>query len=255
MAFLSIAKVFHKRLAPRINEFSYDVFYLCFDISKISQLKRALLSIDSFNVFSFYNKDHAARDNKNIESWIRQILAEKNLNQKTKTIFLMAHPRLFGYVFNPVSFWFCLDENEKLIAVLCEVNNTFGENHNYLIFNSDHSPIQENQEFEAQKDFHVSPFYTREGKYKFRFKFSQEKIFTSINYLSNLDEKLLLTTVACRNIALNNKNLFKLFFAIPFVTFKVLALIHFQALKLVFKKIKYIKKPQEKTHKITVNAK
>lgn len=255
MAFLSIAKVFHKRLSPRVNQFSYDVFYLGFDITKILQIRRALLGVDSFNVFSFYSKDHGARDGKNIESWIRQILTTKNLNQKVKTIFLVTHPRLFGYVFNPVSFWFCLDENKNLIAVLCEVNNTFGEHHDYLIFNQNHAPIGENQEFEAQKDFHVSPFFTREGKYKFRFKFSPKNIFVAINYFSNDNQPLLLTTVSCKNIALNNRNLLKLFFAIPFVTFKVLALIHFQALKIIFKKIKYIKKPQQKTHKITFNAK
>lgn len=255
MAFLSIAKVFHKRLRPRVNQFSYDVFYLGFDIAKIPQTKRALLGVDSFNVFSFYNKDHGARDGKNIESWIREILAEKNLNSKVKNIFLVTHPRLFGYVFNPVSFWFCLDGEKNLIAVLCEVNNTFGENHNYLIFNYDHSPIHENQEFDAEKDFHVSPFFTREGKYKFRFKFSPKNIFVTINYFSDAGDALLLTTVSCKNIELNNKNLLKLFFAIPFVTFKVLALIHFQALKIVFKKIKYVKKPKQKTHKITFNAK
>lgn len=272
MAFLSIAKVFHKRLSPRVNQFSYDVFYLGFDIAKISQIRRALLGVDSFNIFSFYSKDHGGRDcgkgsgplrgqtpkhssENNIEQWIRQILDEKNLNQKVKNIFLVTHPRLFGYVFNPVSFWFCLDENKNLIAVLCEVNNTFGEHHDYLIFNHNHAPIEENQEFEAQKDFHVSPFFTREGKYKFRFKFSSKNIFVAINYFSNDDQPLLLTTVSCKNIALNNRNLLKLFFAIPFVTFKVLALIHFQALKIIFKKIKYIKKPQQKTHKITFNAK
>ena len=256
MAFLSIAKVFHKRLSPRVNQFSYDVFYLGFDIANISQIRRALLGVDSFNIFSFYNKDHGGRDcENNIEQWIRQILDEKNLNQKVKNIFLVTHPRLFGYVFNPVSFWFCLDEEKNLIAVLCEVNNTFGENHNYLIFNPNHAPIQENQEFETQKDFHVSPFFTREGKYKFRFKFSQKNIFVAINYFSNDDKPLLFTTVSCKNIALNNRNLLKLFFAIPFVTFKVLVLIHFQALKIIFKKIKYIKKPQQKIHKITFNAK
>jgi DUF1365 family protein len=255
MEFLSTAQVFHKRLIPRINEFSYRVFYLCFDISKISQLKKFSLSLNSFNLFSFYNKDYGLRDASNIEVWIRKILSEKNLNQKVTEIFLLTHPRILGYVFNPVSFWFCLDKDKNLICVLCEVNNTFGENHNYLIFNKDHSPIHANQEFEAKKEFHVSPFFTREGKYKFRFKFDLKNIFVAIDYLNDFDEKKLLTSISCKNEELTNINLIKAFFNFPFVTFKVIFLIHYQAVKILLKKIKYVPKPNKKSHNLTINDK
>ena len=144
-AFLCPAIVTHKRLRPRINQFIYRVFYLCFDISRVNEIATRFLSIDRFNLFSFYNRDHGKRDGSSLESWIRKILQSKNLNHKVKKIYLLSYPRVLGYVFSPVSFWFCFNDKDKPIAVLSEVNNTFGENHDYLVFNSDHSPIQENQ--------------------------------------------------------------------------------------------------------------
>lgn len=249
---LCLAEVFHKRLKPSINYFSYRVFYICFDITKASKLASKLLSLNKFNLFSFYNKDHGKRDGSSLESWIKEILASHNLNHQIKKIFLLTHPRILGYNFNPVSFWFCLDKKEKLIAVLSEVSNTFGEHHNYLIFNPDHSPIEHNQWFEAKKEFHVSPFFEVKGNYKFRFIFNQRKIAAWIDYLSDSKQKSLLTSVICKKTKLGDKALLKQFCLIPMMTLKVVFLIHWQALKLVFKKNKYIPKPLQKSHKLTI---
>lgn len=247
------AIVVHKRLKPVINQFSYKVFYLCFDIRKLENLPSKFLSVNRFNLFSFYNKDHGKRDQSNIEDWIRQILSQKNLNEKVKKIFLMTYPRVLGYVFNPVSFWFCVDEKENLIAVLCEVNNTFGENHNYLLFNKDHSPILENQWFETNKEFHVSPFFSVKGNYKFRFIFNEKTSAAWIDYAADGLEKHLLTSVIAKNEKLCDSALIKGFINIPLMTFKVIFLIHFQALKIILKKIKYITKPQKLSHNLTSN--
>jgi DUF1365 family protein len=252
-AFFCPATVMHKRLRPRINQFVYRVFYLCFDISKISALSSKFLSIDRFNLFSFYQRDHGKRDGSSLEAWIRKVLQEKNLNEKVEKIYLLTYPRVLGYVFNPVSFWFCVDSNQQLIAVLSEVNNTFGENHDYLVFNSDHSPISENQRFKAVKEFHVSPFFKVEGAYEFRFAFNQKNIGAWINYLGDDGEINLLTSVVCKKQELSNLALLRGFFSIPLMTLKVVILIHWQALKIIFKKIKYVSKPQQKTHKITFN--
>ena len=247
---ICLAGIWHKRLRPSVNEFFYRVFYLCFDVTKTPEIISKLLSWNRFNLFSFYDKDHAKLDGANLENWIRDILSNHDLSGKTKRIFLLTHPRVLGYVFNPVSFWFCLNDKEELIAVVAEVNNTFGENHNYLIFNPDHAPIGPNQWFDAKKEFHVSPFFTREGKYRFKFDYTHEKFVVFIDYFN--EEKLLLNTslVALRK-PLNDINLIKAFFTIPFVTFKVIILIHYQALKIVFKGIKYIKKPAQLSNKIT----
>lgn len=252
--FICSAKVFHKRLQPNINQFCYNVFYLLIDIAEVANLKTRFLSLNKFNIFSFYNKDHAKPKGDNLEKWIKEILAQQNLNHKIKKIFLLTHPRVVGYVFNPVSFWFCLDENQQLLAVLAEVNNTFGENHNYLIFNQDHTPINQDSWIEAQKEFHVSPFYKVSGSYKFRFIFKENQIAAYIDYFEKDSSKQLLTSVICKKENLNDKILIKYFLAIPLVTLKLIILIHYQALKLLIKGNKYITKPEQKKHNLTLGT-
>lgn len=248
-----LAQVMHKRLKPVVNQFVYRVFYLCFDISQSQKISTKFLSLNRFNLFSFYNKDHGKRDESSLQQWIEEILSKKNLQQKVKKVFLLSYPRVLGYVFSPVSFLFCLDENHKLIAVLSEVSNTFGENHNYLIFNSDHSPIQEDQWFETKKEFHVSPFLEVVGEYKFRFIFNEKSIAVWIDYCAKDCEKTLLTSVICKREKLSDGALIKAFFNIPLMTIKVIFLIHWQALKLLVKKNKYIPKPQKMAHNLTSN--
>lgn len=242
------AKVFHARHFPKKNSFLYRVYYLLLDIDKLP-FKSSFLSFDKFNLFSFYQKDHAKHNKAtNLKSWIENILKEENI--KPAKVMLMAHPRVFGYVFNPVSFWFCLDEKDQLIAVLAEVNNTFGEAHSYLIYNQDQSPILSKQKHFAKKEFHVSPFFKREGEYRFKFDYNSQKITVFIDYFS--DDKLMLQTsliAYCK--PLSDFELIKAFFTIPFLTFKVIVLIHYQALKIVFKGINYIKKPVPLLNQIT----
>jgi len=143
--------------------------------------------------------------------------------------------------------------DDKLIAVIAEVRNTFGENHSYLLFNEDGSEILKGQWLEARKEFHVSPFYHVKGKYKFRFIFNKNKIAVWIDYFD--DKKTLLTSVVAKNIELNDYNLLKNLSLMPFMMFKVIFLIHWQALKLLLKKNKYIPKPAKPSHKITTSEK
>ncbi len=242
------AKIFHARHFHKKNSFLYKVYYLLLDIDQLP-FKSRLLSFNKFNLFSFYNKDHCKNDKPDdLANWIRNILTKENI--QTSKIMLFAHPRVLGYVFNPVSFWFCLDEKEQLIAVLAEVNNTFGESHSYLIYNQDHSPIKADQEHFAKKEFHVSPFFKREGEYRFKFDYKTQKVKVFIDYFS--DNKLMLQTslIACCK-PLSDIELIKGFFIIPLLTFKVMALIHYQALKIILKGIKYIKKPTPLLNKIT----
>ena len=241
----------HKRLVPKVNQFVYEVFYICFDIAKINNLSKKIFSLNKFNLFSFYEKDYGPKDGSSIENWAWNILKNQQIDKNINKIFLFTHPRVLGYVFNPASFLFCLDSQEKLQAVIVQVNNTFNENHSYLIFNKDASVIANNQWFKADKEFHVSPFFERKGFYKFRFIFEQNKIAVWIDYFT--DEKTLLTSVILKKqVDFDDLNLILAFIKIPFMTLKVIILIHIQALKIVFKKIKYISKPEQKNSKITL---
>ena len=258
-------QIMHQRFFPKKNYFKYKSTYICFPISQIKKLKKTLFSFNKFNLFGFYNKDYGDKNSENIENWIRKILQENKLTTNLKTkdilhkdliaeIILVTHPRGLGYVFNPISFWLCFDKKNQLIAVLCEVNNTCGQKHSYLCFKDNLQPINSDDWLSAKKEFYVSPFMEIAGKYKFRFEISNMKMAFFINYFD--DEKLKLSTyLKCDFLEFNNKNLLISFLKMPFFTLKTTFLIHYQALKLYFKKIKHYKcaKPLAKNLTISKN--
>ncbi len=247
---LLTAKVMHKRLQPRTHSFTYNIYYLCFPIAMIQQLKRRILSIGRFNLFSYYEHDHGKPEQQN-EDWIRGILQEWKLDDVIDgNIMLITMPRILGYAFNPVSFWFCLDKKGDIRAVLSEVNNTFGEKHCYLSFHDDKRPIAKDDWMHSQKVFHVSPFMTVEGSYHYRFILNAEKVAVWINHETDAGMMLHTSLIGSR-IPLTSKNLLVCFFRFPLVTCKVIALIHWHAFRLFIKKIRYHTKPTPPLEDIT----
>lgn len=248
--FLMKGDIMHHRFFPKKNHFNYKSTYISFPISKINELKKTLFSLNKFNLFGFYNSDYGDKNLDNIEGWIYRTLQENNINN-IKEIVLITHPRVLGYVFNPVSFWMCLNNKNQLIAVLSEVNNTCGQKHNYLCFKDDLKPIKPDDWIESKKEFYVSPFMKIEGKYKFRFEYSEYNMNFFINYI--VDDKLKLSTsLKCDLQEFSNKNLLFTFLKMPFFTFKTVFLIHYQAIKLYFKSIKYYKCPKALEKNLTI---
>jgi DUF1365 family protein len=239
---LYTAKIMHKRFFPRENSFNYNVYYLV--------LPLPALPISSWLV-GFHMKDVGKRDGTDPTIWVRSILTEYGLDQKTQNILLVTMPRILGYVFNPVSFYLCLDNKKALRAVLCEVHNTFGEQHSYLCANPDHSPIKPDQWLESEKVFHVSPFLDREGNYKFRFSLKGEQLSIWIDYYDKYKKKKLITSLIGNLKLLTKKSLRKAFWQHPLVTMKAIILIHLQASRLFFKGIRHLTKPPQLQQKIT----
>ncbi len=245
------AKVMHKRLFPKENAFVYSIYYLALPLSNLTS---ACLPINRAGAISFHEKDHGPCDGESLETWIRTLLKTHNekLNDITQDIVLVSLPRIFGYVFNPVSFWLCLDNNKTLRAVLCEVNNTFGEAHNYLCAHNTLEPITQDDWLQANKIFHVSPFLKREGHYKFRFALKNEKLGIWIDFYDGENKKQLITSLIGTLSPLNKKSLRYAFWTRPLITLKAITLIHWHAVKLIFKGIKHIKKPEQKEEKISL---
>jgi DUF1365 family protein len=239
---LVFAQVMHARQRPKKHVFHYGVSYLSFVLSEISQLKMKCFSVNRWNLFSFYEKDHGPRDGTALDLWIRKLLAEHNITEADGDVRLLTLPRLFGYVFNPVSFWLCFDKNNGLRAVLSEVSNTFGEHHSYLSCHDDHRPIEADDWLEAVKAFHVSPFLGMTGYYRFKFMCRNDSINVTINYFDN-DGLMLATNVAGNAVPLTPQKLLYSLFRFPLVTFKVIGLIHMEAVRLLFKGAKYHPKP------------
>jgi|GEM_PF-57814 len=249
-------KVMHKRFAPKENSFTYPIYYFSFPLAKLDELKKEnTLKIDGFSLTSFYKKDHGAKSkNGDLNHWASEQLKKFKLQNKVTTITLVSMPRILGFVFNPVSFWLCFDEKSQLRAIIYEVNNTFGETHSYVCAKQDQSVINQDDWIIAHKEFHVSPFLPREGYYQFRIKLNNKNIGLWIDYYNKDGTRTLTTSLKGKFEKLTNQAQRKAFWRTPFVTLQAISLIHWQALKLKIKGIKYFPLPKQKSKKATSSS-
>ncbi len=234
---LFLGHVMHRRLRPAVNAFVYPVFYVQLPVRDLAAANCRFFAVDRSNLLSFRRKDHGPRDGSELLPWIQQLLRQRGLPDDGE-ITLQCFPRLFGYVFNPVSFWFCRDRSGALIAVLAEVRNTFGGRHEYLLHNADASPLRDGQEISAAKAFHVSPFCDVEGGYRFRFHLDRPVPLVRIDY-DDADGELLLTSISGKPRAWSAATLLGAVLRMPFLTAGVMLRIHWQALKLWLKGVPF----------------
>jgi uncharacterized protein len=236
------ASIFHARHRPRRNAFRYNAVYLALPVSQFRGSRpSALLSIDRPNLFGLRTSDYGDHGTAP-DIWIRSVLIDWKLQEADGEIVLVTMPRVFGFVFNPVSFWLCFDRWCGLRAVLAEVKNTFGERHCYLCFHDDHRPIAPQDSLRTRKVFHVSPFIDVKGEYRFRFSAAPDRIAIAIDLFD--DKGLLLsTTIGGSMRPLTTWRLLRALLINPMLPFKVVGLIHYQALKLWIKRVRQFHKP------------
>jgi len=232
--------VTHERFKPKRHFFSYKTFSLLIDLSEINNLEKKIkfFSYNKFNILSFYNTDHGGRDGRSLIKWVKNALRKEKINFNINQIKLLCYPRFFGYVFNPLSIFFCYDKNLKLRAVLYEVKNTFNEQHTYVFRCSKQSNLILHR---CNKKFYVSPFIEMKTFYNFRLLKPGKKL--NILIKQN-DEKglLLIARQAGKRVDLTSKNLFFEFLKHPLMSMKVISAIHFEAFRLWIKGIKHVKK-------------
>ena len=232
--------VIHKRFKPKVHSFNYKVFSLLIDLSELDILDKnlKLFSYNKLNIVSFYNKDHGPRDGSSLKNWVIYNLKKNGIEIEHIQIKLLCYPRIFGYVFNPLSVFYVYDKNLNLVSILYEVKNTFGEQHTY-IFKSDKN--QNLIQHVCKKKFHVSPFIEMNCVYFFRLLKPGKKISVIIDQ-NDKEGKILYASQDGIKSELNNNTLIKAYLKHPLMTFKIILAIHFEAFKLWTKGIKYIKK-------------
>jgi DUF1365 family protein len=187
---------------------------------------------------SFHDKDHGDGRSDALQ-WLDDLLKSEGIEDASGEAWLHCYPRVLGYTFKPVSFWYCHRADKSLRAVVVEVNNTFGERHVYLL---DHAKF--GLETTASKVFHVSPFCNVEGQYRFRFMITpdQKRTVARIDY-DDAQGALINTSVCGELQALNSEAVRKALFSFGVMTFGVIARIHWQALKLFLKRVPFFSKP------------
>ena len=240
--------VIHKRFKPKVHFFKYKVFSLLIDLSELNVLEKKInfFSHNSFNLISFFDKDHGERDGSSLIDWVKKNLKENNILFEDIKIKLLCYPRILGYVFNPLSVFYVYDEKDDLISILYEVKNTFGEQHTYIFKVKNNNILHHN----CSKKFHVSPFIEMNCNYFFKILKPGEKISVIIDqYQSN--EKLLYASQDGKRVDFTSIELIKSYLKHPLMTFKIISAIHFEAFKLWAKGIKFIKKKLKIKNNIT----
>lgn len=234
---LLVGHVMHRRLRPALNAFVYPVFFVQLPLRNLAAANSPIFSVDRSNLLSFQQKDHGPRDGSPLLPWIQNLLRKRGLPDDGEII-LQCFPRVFGYVFNPVSLWFCHNSAGALIAVLAEVSNTFGGRYSYFLHHPDGSVLVDGEVLEANKSFHVSPFCEVEGGYRFRFFLQRNCPVVRIDY-DDAEGEVLLTSISGRRKAWSTRALLSAFIRMPLLTAGVMFRIHWQALKLWLKGVPF----------------
>ena len=242
--------VVHKRYKPKEHFFKYSVFSLLLDLSELEILndKISFFSFNKFNLISFFEKDHGNRDGSSLVGWVKNNLEENKISIENIKIKLLCYPRIFGYVFNPLSIFFVYDQNEKLVSILYEVKNTFGEQHTYVFKIDNENNLIQNT---CSKKFHVSPFIDMDCNYFFRILKPGERLSVVIDQYDQIG-KILYASQDGKKADLTGTELIKSYLKHPLMTFKIISAIHFEAFKLWIKGIKLVKKKLKVKNNLTV---
>lgn len=240
------ATVMHNRFEPKQHRFHYQLFFFYLNIDTLdSDFKRLpIVSRNRFNLFSFYDRDHLQSDlskpiplRESINNWLK----EQGIQQPPASIMLLTHLRIFGYVFNPVSFYYCFDENEQPLYVIAEVRNTFHEMKLYLLDKSHFNGTLFHKR--QPKYFYVSPFIEHDAEFDFRLHPPGETLNIRIDDYKD-GNRFFISTLTGKKKNINTQKLLGFLIRFPLLTLRIIWLIHWHAFRLWLKKIRFYKKAE-----------
>ena len=244
-ALIGFGQVMHRRLRPAPNAFRYATYFLMLPMRSLRQHGSGALARNRGGALSFFDCDHGD-GGADALAWLDALLLREGIGDALGEVWLHTSPRVLGYTFKPVSFWYCHEAGGALRAIVVEVNNTFGERHCYLL-----DAPRYGRELSAGKVFHVSPFCTLAGSYRFRFLRTDsggaQKTVACIDYHDSADPAmgaLLKTSVSGTLEPLTAASVRKALWRYPAMTLGVMARIHWQAFRLWRKRVPFVSKPE-----------
>jgi uncharacterized protein len=243
----------HRRTRPRRHKLAYDVTYFLLDLDELPMLDKSItgFAYNRSGLFSFYDRDHGAGTGEPLRPWVESHLAAAGIDINGGAIRLLCYPRTLGYVFNPISIYFCYRPDGALAAVLYEVTNTFHERHTYLM-PVDAAASDENiLRHACAKEMYVSPFIDMDMTYNFRIRPPGGEFALSIQE-TDAEGTLLFASFAGRREELSSKSSVMSFLKFPFLTLKVIGGIHWEALKLWLKGVPLVHHPRPPAEPVTI---
>jgi uncharacterized protein len=239
---LYVGSVMHRRVKPRAHRLRYRMFWMLFDLDEIGVLSRRLrlFSRERFNLFSFHNADHGDGSGRSLREQAETLLSAAGCDLNGGAIRLLCMPRILGYVFNPISVYYCYGRADTLVALIYEVHNTFGQRHSYVI------PVDFAERGTLSqrcvKALYVSPFIGMDITYDFRVREPEERISLSIQ-AEGPTGPVIIASLAGERRNLSDRSLARVFVTHPLLTLKVVAGIHWDALKLFLKGVQLHPRP------------
>jgi DUF1365 family protein len=228
----------HQRLRPVAHAFEYPTYFLMLPMRALRDGAPTALVRNRLGLLSFHDRDHGD-GGPDALAWLEALLQREGIAGADGEVWLHTYPRVAGYAFKPVSFWYCHRADGALAAVVVEVNNTFGERHCYLLGGPE---LAFGREMTASKVFHVSPFCSVEGRYRFRFMRTADRTVARVDHDDDTGP-LLQTSVSGHLQPLSAASARAAFFGMPMMTLGVIARIHWQALQLWLKRVPFFRKP------------
>jgi uncharacterized protein len=237
-------EVMHARLKPKHHRFSYRVMSLLIDLGRLSEADRMsrLFAVNRAGLYSFHEKDHGPRDGSSLRAYALARAAGHGIDLTGGRVLLLCYPRLLGFTFNPLSVYFCHRADGQLALLIYEVRNTFGEIHPYVL------PVRPGEltaaglRQEQDKLFYVSPFIEMAMRYRFRITPPDGCVRLRI-LESDREGPLLAATFSGQRRALTTMALLRSFVTLPLVTLKIVAAIHWEALRLWLKGVRLVRRP------------
>lgn len=238
----------HRRFQPALHEFTYPLFMVLLDIDRIPALMKVspLAAYNRFAWASFCERDHFGDPSLPLRERLRADAASQGISLPEGPIYLLTHLRYFGYNFNPVSFFYCCNSQGAIEMILAEVNSTFGESRNYWLDATNRISSQNSLRYRVPKTMHVSPFMKMALDYTFVFTPPEENL---VAYMNTIDDghTFFDATLELTRRPWSARPLHSALVRHPFVTLKVIAAIHWEALKLYLKKVPVFTKPESIT--------
>lgn len=235
---LYVGRLRHRRFAPKEHSFEYPVFLSMLDVDRIPEIMRRspLSSYGRWNVASYFERDHFGDPAKSLRERIEAEAQRNNIALPDGKIFLLTHLRYFGYVFNPVSFYYFYDLQGRLRQMLAEVNNTFGESHNYWLTPENERKAAAGRRYTSPKRMHVSPFMGMDLDYDWIFTEPGEWLVAHMNTLQG-GKPFFDATLQLQRREWTRPGLHRVLAAYPLMTARVIGAIHWEALKLWIKRV------------------
>ncbi len=244
MPLLGFGQVRHRRARPRVHAFAYPTWFLLLPMRSMAKHGAGPLAVNRHAVISFHDVDHGdgrSPAQGGALAWLDELLQSQGIMDAQGEVWLHCYARVCGYAFKPVSFWYCHRTDNRLAAIVVEVNNTFGERHCYVL----PQPLY-GQTLHADKVFHVSPFCHVQGRYNFRFmRVQHEGEAKTVVRIDHSDDMGLLisTSVSGQLQTVTAQTLRRALWRYPLQSFGVIARIHWQALGLWLKRVPFVRKP------------